>query len=141
MASATHDTHASHGGEPNYLENNQGKGKLWSWMSTLDHKRIGLMYLFGILFALLLGGAFALLVRLELFSPGQTIVGKDTYNQFFTLHGAVMVFLVIIPGIPAALGNIMMPVHARREGRGVPAAQPRQLLPVVHRRPAAAAVA
>jgi hypothetical protein len=47
MASATHDTHASHGGEPNYLENNQGKGKLWSWMSTLDHKRIGVMYLFG----------------------------------------------------------------------------------------------
>jgi cytochrome c oxidase subunit 1 len=111
MASATHDTHASHGGEPNYLENNQGKGKLWSWMSTLDHLRFGLMYLFGILFALLLGGAFALLVRLELFSPGQTIVGKDTYNAFFTLHGAVMVFLVIIPGIPAALGNIMMPVQ------------------------------
>ncbi len=97
--------------EPNYLQNNQGKSTLWSWLSTLDHKRIGLMYLFGILAALLLGGAFALLVRLELFSPGEQFIGKDRYNSFFTLHGAVMVFLVIIPGIPAALGNIMMPVQ------------------------------
>src|SRR5450432_3078563 len=82
-----------------------------SWAFTLDHKRIGMMYLFGILFALILGGTFALLLRTELWSPGKTIVGADTYNQFFTLHGAVMVFLVIIPGIPAALGNIIMPIQ------------------------------
>ena len=80
-------------------------------MLTLDHKRIGMMYLFGILGALVVGGVFALLVRTELFFPGKTIVSQDTYNQFFTLHGAVMVFLVIIPGIPAALGNIMMPIQ------------------------------
>lgn len=97
-------THA----EPNYFEVKKGIG---SWLYTLDHKRIGLMYLFAILGSLLLGGAFALLVRIELFSPGQTIISKDTYNSFFTLHGAVMVFLVIIPGIPAALGNIMMPIQ------------------------------
>ncbi len=91
-----------------YLEVNPG----WrNWIVTLDHKRIGLMYLFGILAALLLGGAFALLVRLELFSPGEQFVGKDWYNRFFTLHGAVMVFLVIIPGIPAALGNIILPIQ------------------------------
>ena len=70
-----------------------------------------MMYLFGILFALILGGTFALLLRTELWAPGKTIVGADTYNQFFTLHGAVMVFLVIIPGIPAALGNIIMPIQ------------------------------
>ena len=69
------------------------------------------MYLFGILIALIVGGVFALLVRTELFAPGKTIVAQDTYNQFFTLHGAVMVFLVIIPGIPAALGNIIMPIQ------------------------------
>src|SRR5690349_10874712 len=69
------------------------------------------MYLFGILGALILGGAFALLVRIELFSPGETIVGRDRYNEFFTLHGAVMVFLVIIPGIPAALGNMVLPIQ------------------------------
>ena len=94
--------------EPNYLEVKRG---LLSWLVTLDHKRIGMMYLLGILIALLLGGLFALLLRIELFAPGETIVGKDTYNQLFTVHGAVMVFLVIIPGIPAALGNIILPIQ------------------------------
>src|SRR5437763_4903643 len=80
-------------------------------MLTLDHNRIRLIYLFGILGALILGGAFALLLRTELCDTSKTIVGQDTYNQFFALHGAVMVFLVIIPGIPAALGNIMMAIQ------------------------------
>src|SRR5688572_1429234 len=91
-----------------YLEVNPG---LKNWIVTLDHKRIGMMYLAGILGALLLGGFFALLVRTELLTPGQTIVGQDWYNKFFTLHGAVMVFLVIIPGIPAALGNMVLPIQ------------------------------
>nr|HEX4315167.1 cytochrome c oxidase subunit I [Kofleriaceae bacterium] len=94
--------------EPDFLHCSRG---FKSWAFTLDHKRIGMMYLFGILCALLLGGAFALLLRTELWAPGKTIVAQDTYNQFFTLHGAIMVFLVIIPGIPAALGNIMMPIQ------------------------------
>jgi len=89
----------------------EAKRGFLSWLVTYDHKRIGLMYLFGILGALLLGGFFALLVRTELFLPGQTIVGPETYNRFFTLHGAVMVFLVIIPGIPAALGNMVLPIQ------------------------------
>ncbi|NJO12310.1 MAG: cytochrome c oxidase subunit I [Gammaproteobacteria bacterium] len=103
---ATHQD--ASGKEPNFYEVKRG---ITSWLYTLDHKRIGLMYLFGILGALMLGGAFALLVRLELFEPGQTIVSQDRYNQFFTLHGAVMVFLVIVPGIPAALGNMIMPIQ------------------------------
>ena len=94
--------------EPNYIDASKG---LKSWLFTLDHKRIGLMYLYAILFALLLGGAFALMVRAELFFPGQQLFTQDQYNQIFTLHGAVMVFLVIIPGIPAALGNIILPVQ------------------------------
>ncbi|MGN6107381.1 MAG: cytochrome c oxidase subunit I [Kofleriaceae bacterium] len=94
--------------EPDYLSVTKG----WkSWAVTLDHKRIGVMYLCGIMIALIVGGAFALLVRMELWAPGKTIIEQDTYNKFFTLHGAVMVFLVIIPGIPAALGNIMLPVQ------------------------------
>ncbi|HTL36853.1 MAG TPA: cytochrome c oxidase subunit I [Kofleriaceae bacterium] len=94
--------------EPDFLNVKKGLG---SWLVTLDHKRIGMMYLTGILIALIVGGAFALLVRTELFLPGKQLVAGDTYNQFFTLHGAVMVFLVIIPGIPAALGNIIMPIQ------------------------------
>src|SRR5438105_508192 len=94
--------------EPDFLHVTRG----WkSWAFTLDHKRIGMMYLTGILFSLIVGGVFALLVRTELWEPGRTIVGQDTYNKFFTLHGSVMVFLVIIPGIPAALGNIIMPIQ------------------------------
>ncbi len=100
--------HTSQGVEPSYLRASSG---IRNWLITLDHKRIGVMYLYGILGALLVGGLFALLVRAELFLPGETFIGKDRYNQFFTLHGAVMVFLVIVPGIPAALGNFILPMQ------------------------------
>ncbi len=94
-------------GGDNYL--NHGRG-LRSWLTTLDHKRIGVMYLVSILASFLLGGVLALLLRTELLTPQQTIMKADTYNQVFTLHGAVMIFLFIIPGIPAALGNFVLPL-------------------------------
>jgi cytochrome c oxidase subunit I len=94
--------------EENYLKHDKG---ILSWIFTLDHKRIGLMYLVSVLASFALGGFFALAVRTELFFPGPTIITHDQYNQAMTLHGAVMVFLVIIPGIPAALGNIIMPLQ------------------------------
>ena len=68
------------------------------------------MYLTMVSLAFLVGGIFALLVRLELFTRGKTIVDGETYNRFFTLHGAVMVFLFIIPSVPAALGNFFLPI-------------------------------
>ena len=92
----------------NFLTHDKG---VLSWIFSLDHKRIGVMYLCSVLVAFALGGFFALLVRTELLTPGHTIMDHDTYNQMFTLHGAIMVFLVIIPGIPAALGNIIMPLQ------------------------------
>ncbi len=91
----------------NYLEHGRG---ILSWLFTLDHKRIGVMYLIAILASFFLGGIFAMLVRTELFTPGQTIMTADTYNKMFTLHGAVMIFLFIIPGIPATLGNFVLPL-------------------------------
>ena len=93
----------------NYLTHSRG---FLSWALTLDHKRIGVMYMVGVLASFFVGGMFALLVRTELLTPGQTIPGvtADVYNQFFTLHGAIMVFLVIIPSIPAALGNFVLPI-------------------------------
>ena len=96
-----------HSGE-NYLNCSHG---LKSWLFTLDHKRIGVMYLIAILSSFLIGGIFALLVRTELLGPGPTIVDADTYNRMFTLHGAIMIFLFIIPGIPAALGNFVLPLQ------------------------------
>ncbi|MFQ5653382.1 MAG: cbb3-type cytochrome c oxidase subunit I [Planctomycetota bacterium] len=92
----------------NYLSHARGP---LSWLFTLDHKRIGVMYLVVILASFLLGGIFAMLVRTELWTPGPTITeNATTYNKWFTLHGAVMIFLVIIPGIPAALGNFVLPI-------------------------------
>ena len=101
----------SHHEEPdpnvNYLIASRG---VWSWLTTLDHKRIGVMYLISVILAFFMGGMFALLIRLELLTPGRTIMGAATYNRVFTLHGAIMVFLFIIPSIPAALGNFILPI-------------------------------
>jgi cytochrome c oxidase subunit 1 len=91
----------------NYL--NHGHG-IRSWLFTLDHKRISVLYLVSILTAFFLGGVFAILLRTELLIPGETLVDPDTYNQLFTLHGAAMIFMFIIPGIPAALGNLVLPL-------------------------------
>jgi cytochrome c oxidase subunit 1 len=102
VAGADHPDH--HG---DYLTCDKG---LRSWLFTLDHKRIGVMYLAAILFSFLLGGIFALLMRTELLTPGTTVMNADDYNRMFTLHGAIMTFLFIIPGIPAALGNFVLPL-------------------------------
>ena len=96
----------------NYLNATKG---IWSWMTTVDHKRIGVMYLVGVLSAFFIGGMFALLVRLTLLTPSHMLFGKvlmtaETYNRVFTLHGAIMVFLFIIPSVPAALGNFVLPL-------------------------------
>jgi cytochrome c oxidase subunit I len=96
-----------HHPEKNYLNAERG---LKSWIFTLDHKRIGVMYLWSVLTAFLLGGLFAMLLRLELLTPQKTIMGADAYNQAFTLHGAIMIFLFIIPAIPASLGNFVLPL-------------------------------
>ncbi len=82
----------------------------WGWATTTDHKKIGVMYLFAILGFFGIGGISALLMRLELISPGRTIVDAQAYNVLMTLHGAVMVFLFVVPGIPATLGNFLLPL-------------------------------
>ncbi len=91
-----------------YLEHGRG---IRSWLLTLDHKRIGVMYLVAITASLALGGSFALVLRLNLWRPEGGLVSNDAYNKLFTLHGAVMIFLFIIPGIPAALGNFVVPLQ------------------------------
>ncbi len=88
---------------------NAKKG-IMSWLFTLDHKRIGILYLVSVMFFFFVGGVLAMLLRLELLSPGQDIMDAETYNQFFTLHGAIMIFLFIIPSIPAILGNFVLPL-------------------------------
>ena len=81
-----------------------------SWLLTRDHKRIALMYLIAITFFFLLGGLAALVMRLELLTPHGDLVQAETYNKLFTLHGVTMVFFFLIPGIPAVLGNFLIPL-------------------------------
>ena len=81
-----------------------------SWLLTRDHKRIGLLYLFGITFFFALGGLFALGIRLELLTPGGDVFESETYNKVFTMHGVAMVFFFLIPSIPATLGNFLVPM-------------------------------
>lgn len=94
-------------GPLNYLNCERG---ILSWVFTLDHKRIGVMYLVSIMASLGLGGLMAMFMRAELAHSGQQLINENTYNQLFTLHGAIMVFLFILPGIPAALGNFVLPI-------------------------------
>ena len=94
--------------EKNYLNE---ETTIKSWLYTVDHKRIGLMYLFAIMFFFAVGGFLALMMRLELLTPaGGDLLDRDTYNVFYTLHGAIMIFMFIIPSVPAAMGNIIMPI-------------------------------
>ena len=101
-------THEGHGEHDDYITHEKG---WWSWASTLDHKRIALLYAVSLAIAFLVGGVFALLVRLELLTPGVTIVDAETYNQFFSMHGIVMVFGFLVPSIPAFFGNFVLPLH------------------------------
>lgn len=123
-----HGAHEHHG---SYLES---RGSFWvnfkNWALTIDHKKLGVMYLTSVLTMFLLGGLAALYVRLELMGPLQGTnfasatgsLGKalfqaessaeagNIYNRFMTMHGAIMVFMFIVPGIPASLGNFLLPL-------------------------------
>ncbi|MCC6320001.1 MAG: cbb3-type cytochrome c oxidase subunit I [Phycisphaerales bacterium] len=126
--------HGGHGHEHHsYLHPKGGMfTTIWDWATTIDHKKIGVMYLVAILFMFFLGGAAAITVRMELWEPttvapngvvsGQFLQvfvpgegkdwaeGNNIYNRAMTLHGLIMVFLVIVPSVPASLGNFLLPL-------------------------------
>lgn len=81
-----------------------------SWLLTVDHKRIAILYLISITIFFFVGGFFAFLLRLELMTPQGDIVSAETYNKLFTMHGVVMIFFFLIPSIPAVLGNFLVPL-------------------------------
>lgn len=91
----------------NYIEATRG---IKSWLVTKDHKRIAILFLIAISIALLLGGVFALLIRIELLTPEPSIMDAHSYNQMFTHHGVVMVFLFMVPAIPTVFGNFFLPM-------------------------------
>jgi cytochrome c oxidase subunit 1 len=93
--------------ERHYLNASQG---ILSWLLTKDHKRIGVLYLATITVFFTLGGLAALFMRLNLLTPGGELMSSDTYNKMFTAHGTIMIFLFLVPSIPAALGNFVLPI-------------------------------
>ncbi len=96
--------------EHSFLDH-KGKYKgIFAWIFSTDHKRIGLLYLFSILTFFAIGATIGLLMKFELIAPGKTLMDAQTYNAFFTLHGIVMIFAVVIPGLPAAFGNFLLPL-------------------------------
>lgn len=91
----------------NYLNANYG---VKSWLLTVDHKRIALLYLIGVTLFFAIGGLMAVLIRIELATPAGDLVQADTYNRLFTMHGVVMIFFFLIPAIPGVLGNFLIPI-------------------------------
>ncbi len=92
---------------PNYLNAEYGMQVL---AADPDHKRIAMLYLISVTAFFVLGGMFAMLIRLELLTPGGDLMQPDTYNRLFTMHGIMMVFFFLIPAIPAVLGNFLLPL-------------------------------
>jgi len=100
----------NNGKQPSYIDY-QGKHKgIFGWILSTDHKRIAIIYLVAIISFFLVGMTFGFLIRLELIAPGRTIMDAQTYNSLFTLHGVIMIFLFVIPGIPAIFGNFFLPI-------------------------------
>ncbi len=87
-----------------------GESGLWSWLTTVDHKRIGTLYLFTSLFFFLVGGLEAGVIRAQLAGPNQHLVSAETYNQLFTMHGTTMIFLAVMP-LSAAFFNFLIPLQ------------------------------
>lgn len=83
---------------------------LVGWLTTVDHKKIGILYAVGALFFLLLGGVEALIIRAQLMFPEQEVISARTYNQLFTMHGTTMIFLAVMP-LSAAFFNYIMPLQ------------------------------
>jgi len=82
----------------------------WAWLTTLDHKRIGVLYTITITALFFIGGSAAALIRLDLITPHSELVSIETYNKLFTMHGVIMVWFFLIPSIPATLGNFLVPI-------------------------------
>ncbi|KAF0130124.1 MAG: cytochrome c oxidase subunit I [Bacteroidetes bacterium] len=88
----------------------QTKKGIFSWIFSVDHKRIALLYFYSLITFFLVGVTLGLLMRYELLNPGKDLVEAKTYNQIFTMHGVIMIFLFIIPSIPAVFGNFFLPI-------------------------------
>src|SRR5207249_1246629 len=88
----------------------ESESGLWSWITTVDHKRIGALYGVTAFIFFLIGGLEAVMIRLQLARPGNTLVSPDFYNQLFTMHGTTMIFLAVMP-LSASFFNFVIPLQ------------------------------
>ena len=93
-----------------------------AWLSTVDHKRIAVLYMLTALVFFIIGGTEALFIRLQLAVPNNHFLQPDTFNQLFTMHGTTMIFLVVMP-VLFGLANYVLPSADRRARHGFPASQ------------------
>ncbi|MGE5425174.1 MAG: cytochrome c oxidase subunit I, partial [Syntrophothermus sp.] len=99
-----------HSEEPSYLVDTGNRKGILAWLTTYDHKRIALLYLWSMMVFFLVGASLGFIMRLELFHPGQQFYGPQAYNAIFTVHGLIMIFLIVIPGLTVVFGNFIMPI-------------------------------
>src|SRR5487761_573417 len=93
--------------EANYLEG----GGIYGWLTTIDHKRIAVLYGVTAIVLMALGGMEAMMVRTQLMVPNNHFLSAQAYNQFFTMHGLTMIFLVIMPLETGFFGNFLLPLQ------------------------------
>ncbi len=104
MQSSTEKTYVS------YLDYKGKHSGIMGWLTSTDHKRIGLLYLFSIMVFFIVAAFLGMAMRAEKFVPGEVIMGPQTYNGILTLHGIIMIFIVVIPGLTAVFGNFFLPL-------------------------------
>ena len=93
-----------------YLDHEGEHKGILSWIFATDHKRIALLYLYAIVAFFFVGAILGMIMRIELAAPGETIMKPQTYNGVFTVHGVIMIFMVVIPGLSAVFGNFFLPI-------------------------------
>jgi cytochrome c oxidase subunit 1 len=93
-----------------YYERKGKRPGILGWITSTDHKRIGVLYLVVILTFFFTGVLLGVLMRIDMMHPGSTFISPQSYNELFTLHGIIMIFLVVIPGLPTIFGNFFLPI-------------------------------
>ncbi len=128
------DEHGGGNGHPHdhfpWYTNEGKRAGLRGFLTSTNHKRIGILYLVPILSFFTVAVILGVLMRIQMLSPDSKFLTGTRYNEMFTLHGIIMIFLVVIPGHPDDLRQLLPPHPHRREGHGVPAAEPLHLVPV-----------
>ena len=96
--------------QPSYLVDTGTRKGLMAWLTTTDHKRIGLLYLYAMLTFFFVAVGIGFVMRLVQLTTFQHLITARTYNALFTVHGVIMIFLFVVPGIPAVFGNFFLPI-------------------------------